>query len=719
MSRESDIQLLVEQNRERMNKMFGPYDPVTGIGCYDFENRVKVCIPDCVIPEMYVPKECMDVLLFRQLVQYGSIAKLITDALKKPNTVEMQSLVNFEICKVRFREDPEFALYMEDKIEDKATGNLIPFRLNYPQRKLLHIFERQRHKERAIRVVVLKARQWGGSTLTQLYMKWIQDHRHDGWNSVILSQVKGASKKIKAMYRKAVENQPGWTIGRPGDQLVLGPFENSVDDFVVTNGTKSVRRSTLTIASFDTFDNVRGSNFHMAHYSEVAYWKKTPEHDPEGVISSIHGGIKDLEDNIEVYESTGRGASGFFYDKCQLAMDKDSNDANEFLFIPFFDIELNQDLVDDEYEFAAWLYDNRDSSLCPKGWREEGKFFWKLWRLGATFNAINWYRHERNNYKSHAFMATEAPVDENEAFRNSGNLVFNPYSIDELQDECKREPKYFANINVVHKFGKRIDAFDVETAKKRIITASEVKLVSNNEASEMKIWSLPNNNILRVKNRYVVAVDIGGASASSDYTVMTVLDRLGSVPGMHGKVAVAARWRSHCRHDILAWKAAILAHYYNDALLVIESNTSDRERDSNTEGDHFGTIIEEISDYYDNLYMRQASPEKVKEGNAGTYGFQTNKLTKNWLIDNLTACLDDRLWDEPDKEMFHELRIYERKENGSMGNIEGAGNHDDVLMSTAIALWVSMNDMEKADWERKKSATASVNKSNPKTEADI
>ena len=149
MSRESDIQLLVEQNRERMEAMFGPYDPVTGIGCYDFEHRVKVCIPDCVIPEMYVPKECMDVLLFRQLVQYGSIAKLITEGLKKPHTIEMESLVNFEICKVRFREDPEFALYMEDKIEDKATGNLIPFRLNYPQRKLLHIFERQRHKKKA------------------------------------------------------------------------------------------------------------------------------------------------------------------------------------------------------------------------------------------------------------------------------------------------------------------------------------------------------------------------------------------------------------------------------------------------------------------------------------------------------------------------------------------------------------------------------------------
>ena len=225
--------------------------------------------------------------------------------------------------------------------------------------------------------------------MTQLYIKWIQDFRRDGWNAIVLSQVKGTSKKIKAMYRKAVERQKGWTIGHPGTQLMLSPHENSPDDFIVTDGNKALRRSTLTVASFDNFDAVRGNNFHCAHYSEVAYWKKTPEHDPEGVISSISGGIHNIEDNVEVFESTGRGASGFFYDRCQLAMDPSNNDAYAFIFIPCFIIENDMEPVEDEREFAMWLLKNKHRSTCPKGYRETGKFFWRMWEKGACFQAID------------------------------------------------------------------------------------------------------------------------------------------------------------------------------------------------------------------------------------------------------------------------------------------------------------------------------------------
>lgn len=98
------------------------------------------------------------------------------------------------------------------------------------------------------------------------------------------------------------------------------------------------------------------------------------------------------------------------------------------------------------------------------------------------------------------------------------------------------------------------------------------------------------------------------------------------------------------------------------------------------------------------------------------YGFQTNKLTKSWLIDNLIACVDDQLWEEPDSEMYKELRIYERKDDGTMGNIEGNNNHDDVLMSTAIALWVCFNDMEKPSWIKQKDTK---NFHIPTTEATI
>lgn len=82
------------------------------------------------------------------------------------------------------------------------------------------------------------------------------------------------------------------------------------------------------------------------------------------------------------------------------------------------------------------------------------------------------------------------------------------------------------------------------------------------------------------------------------------------------------------------------------------------------------------------------------------YGFQTNKLTKQQVIDNLEEFIDDNLYEEPDKEMYHELRIYERHDDGSLGNIVGNGNHDDVVMSTGIGLFVSLTDMEKPSWKK-------------------
>ena len=696
--KKDDITALVEENHRRYAEIFDPsYDPYTGYHCYDFEHRVLVEIPDFIIPKMWLPKACMQNLLVQNIIAAGTIERFVTESWGKEPTEKHLQLAQLELCKVRFREDPEFAMFVTDKIEDKVSGEMIPFRLNYPQRRLLALYEGMRTKGEPIRAIILKARQWGGSTLTQLYIKWIQDFRHDGWNSIILSQVKSTSKKIKAMYRKAIESQAGWTINYPGSQLQMSPYENSTDDFQVTDGLKALRRSTITIASFDNFDNVRGSNFHCAHYSEVAYWKQTPEHDPEAVISSISGGIRNQADNVEVFESTGRGASGFFYDRCQMAMNPDNHDAYKFIFIPFFIIENDTMPVDDQPAFAQWLLENKNRSTCPVGFRESGKFFWRMWKLGATFEAINWYRYERNKYKSHAYMATEAPIDEVEAFRNSGNLVFNPYSIDELQQQYMRQPLYQAFIDLP--WGGKSAA----TAKKSrdIYRNAKIRYVNAGEQGELKIWNLPNNHILKIKNRYVVAVDIGGNSISSDYTVMTVIDRMGMLPGMTGVPSVVARYRGHCRHDILAWKAAALAHYYDDALLIIESNTADRERDNNTEGDHFGTIIEEIADYYDNLYQRSTGPDAVQDRVTMKYGFQTNKLTKGWIIDNLIAYVDDKLWNEPDSEMYRELRIYERRDDGSLGNIQSKDNHDDVLMATAIGLWVSQNDMEPPQWKKK------------------
>lgn len=696
-----EIKDLISENHNRRQKIYGPYEPLTGVGCYGFTTglRKHITIPDCIIPEMWVPRETTETVIYHEVIRYGSIRRYIEEGMQREYDEDYHQDVEEALFQARCIDDPEFAFLLTDKIVDKISGDMIPFRLRYAQRLLLSLFEDLRRARSPILVVLLKARQWGGSTLTQMYIKWMQEYQHpNGWNAAVITQADSTSKKIKAMYRKAVESQPGWTIGMPGAKMQMSPFERSDSDFQITDGKFLARTSLLSIASFNSFEKCRGDNYKMVHYSEVASWKKTPEHDPDEVISNLQGGFLGLADELAVFESTGKGNSGFFYDLCQDAMKEDSTSAYHFLFIPFYLIEQDMEprgadgfTPEEEETFAEWLWKNRNTDQCPAGYRESGKFFWKMWKMGACFEAINWYRNRRNQHKKHEYMASEAPIDPVEAFRNSGNAVFDPYAIDELKEECLKSPLYYADV-----------ILPAYTEKSRKIYKEAEIRYREDRHGELKIWATPNNNIFKIKNRYLVSVDIGGNSATADYTVMTVFDLMGLCPEVKGRPRVVARWRGHIRHDILAWKAAALCHYYDDALLVIESNTADRERDNNTEGDHFGTIIQEISKYYPNLYQRNKAPESVTEGIEPVYGFQTNKVTKQWVIDNMIAAIDDKLWEEPDEAMYQELGWYERDENGRMGNKPGSGRHDDIVMSTAIGLWVAVTSYYKPAWNDSK-----------------
>jgi len=121
-----------------------------------------------------------------------------------------------------------------------------------------------------------------------------------------------------------------------------------------------------------------------------------------------------------------------------------------------------------------------------------------------------------------------------------------------------------------------------------------------------------------------------------------------------------------------------------------------------TEGEHFGTMIEEVADYYFNLYIRESQVDEVTKKVTNKYGFHTNTLTKEQVIDNYIAYVDDQLYEEPDKMCFDEMTIYERREDGKMGNVPGPYNHDDIVMSTGIGLYVSQFKMRLPSFIKKK-----------------
>lgn len=135
------------------------------------------------------------------------------------------------------------------------------------------------------------------------------------------------------------------------------------------------------------------------------------------------------------------------------------------------------------------------------------------------------------------------------------------------------------------------------------------------------------------------------------------------------------------------------ARFYDEALLVIESNTLEtHDRDRQTDGDQTCFLLERLRDVYDNLYARRQSPEAVARGLPLRYGFHTNTATKPMVISTLVRVVREGLYVERDPMCLDEYLSYERRPNGSYGAI--AGNHDDLLMTRAIGLHVCFHEME-------------------------
>lgn len=174
---------LVKENNRRNMVMEEEYDPIKGIGCYG--KRVMIDSKRWNEGIIYLPESMVKDKEFKK-----SVTKSTYQAL-------------------RYKYDFEYWCSQCIKIKDKKTRKLIPFVLNKPQRKLLGVFEELRQNGAPVRVILLKARQWGGSTLTQIYMAWWQIILYENCNSVIASHLKDTSTMIKAMYSSLLTNYEG------------------------------------------------------------------------------------------------------------------------------------------------------------------------------------------------------------------------------------------------------------------------------------------------------------------------------------------------------------------------------------------------------------------------------------------------------------------------------------------------------------------------------
>ena len=667
--REVEVAEMMKENERRIAVFNEPFNPITGEGAplERFHFKIKEL-------DWHLPVRLRDVRLIVELQKHGSIAKFLKKNKVDADDANIQRVMQ-QLIQLRIKEDfcfwaASFVTIKRKQDENTADlGSEMKFVLNRPQRKTLEVIEKMRLDEKPIRMIILKARQWGGSTLVQMYMAWLQLVHRPGLYSAIVAHQSSSAMNIRSMYSRMLKKYPPSLIGlEPTPALQLTPYGGSRTDVTITQNKQQARDIVISIGSMQSPESVRGADIALAHFSEVGLWRQTEGKTPEDVIQAISSSILEVPLTMDVMESTAKGENNLFHHEWLDA--KGGRSKRVPVFVPWYEIALYMMQFKDDEEkraFAEQLYRNRENTYTRSTREESGVYLYSLWLRGAPLEAIKWYIDKRRTYRSHDAMASEYPSDDKEAFAHSGQNVFDRDKVELLEQTCC-PPKWVGEVAGQEPSG--------ENALKHLRFVED-------KMGALKIWEKPDRSF-RAKDRYIVATDVGGRSERADFSVILVLDRWWRTEG-EGDVVVA-EWHGHARHDRLAWKMAQIAAYYNNALLVVESNTFE-SRDMDTEGEHSAFILEQIGRTYKNMYARQSTPDKIKKTRRKMWGFQTNVHTKALIIDNLITMIDDRLYTEREIEALNEYKVYQRTEKGTLEAAEGY--HDDRLMARAIGLYIS------------------------------
>lgn len=648
MIRSQDFANYINENNRRHKEKAAPYNPLTGEGSFSVE-RTLVEIPDAPFPKIWFPKEMISKSkAMKRFKKYKTI-ELVLRSLGLEATPENREAFWIELCKERFKYDFEFWAFTTGTVKDKETDRDIPFKLRFAQRKVLKTLERERRLHKPIRIIIVKARQWGGSTLTEFYILWMQLIHHKQWNSVICGHVQSSAVNVRGLYNKILKTYPVWACegAKSTKDLQLMPFEGST-----TIRRLAARNCKITIGTAERPETLRSGDEVCIHLTEVGLWKETRGKKPEDIMQSIVGGVAPIPDSIIVIESTAKGVGNFFHREWIRACNKESSYVP--VFVSWFDVEIYEQPILDMKKFIGSLT------------REEKRMF----KDGATLEGINWYRTKSRDLSDMWRMRSEYPSNALEAFQSTGHPRYNLNDVERLRQGCV-SPKFIGDISAAAEAGSKEALQNIEFCPE--------------EKGCLKIWKKPDDE-KKVSERYLVVLDIGGLSQNADRSVICVIDRYWL--SECGIPEVVAEWCGHVEHYKLAWKAAQLAAWYHNALLVIESNTLESKA---TEGYHGEFILDEIAKYYRNMYARETSSEVVRQSVAKRWGFHTNAATKVTVCDHFEKVLQHDMYYEPCREAVDEIATLEVKDNGSLGAVDGC--HDDRFITRAIGLYICYSKM--------------------------
>lgn len=396
------------------------------------------------------------------------------------------------------------------KIQNKRA-ELVPLLLNEPQRLLYREYMRQRAAGQPVRIIILKARQMGFSTMVSalFYHACVTNVNT---NAMIVAHKADAStnifNKCKLYYECSPEFLKPLKKASNAKELL---FENPSSNGRVRAANPGLR-SRIEIETAANKDAGRSATVHYLHLSELAFWPY-----PTETMNALLQAVPNEPHTAVIIESTANGVGDAFHREWKRAEQGES--AFVPLFFPWYQMREYSRPVPDDFKPTE-----EELELKERFGLTDGQLVWRRWCITANCGGDVERFHQ------------EYPATPHEAFLASGRPVFDPQLLDAALQEAK-PPVYIG----------------------RVVREAGLPRFRTEHRGYLKIWQKPEEG-----HEYLIGIDVAEGKADGDWSVMSVFDMK--------SMEQAAEWHGHIAPDLLGEEANLLGRYYNLAWLIPEAN---------------------------------------------------------------------------------------------------------------------------------------------------
>ena len=415
--------------------------------------------------------------------------------------------------KLRLRLLNDFEFYSKHCVKVRTKkGTIVPLVLNRIQKRFLKAVERQMAATGMVRMVVLKARQQGLSTVITAWQYWWLSQRK-AQKGLVMAHEADSTTTLFDMYKRVHDNVPD----------MLRPHAK-----YQSRGEMQFDRldTGLRVATAGGRGVARGETLTTAHLSEVAFW---PTAFAATNFNGLVQAIPDEPGTACFLESTAQGMTGKFREMW-VGADPASPEHNGY-----------------EQFFSAWFESDEYRDPAPEGFvrtPDEEELVARHYDEGLTSDDQLFWRRRKIAQNGLALFKQEFPATADEAFLSTGRPVFNP---DYLHERLSKPVTPIARMAVED------------------VPGQPIGVLKDHPLGELFVYVE-----LDPKETYVIGADVGmglRASASvrkdSDPSVAQILD---------SQLRQAAVWRGIVHPDYFAKVLMTLGYHYNSALIAPERN---------------------------------------------------------------------------------------------------------------------------------------------------